>query len=120
MTRARRNGSRMNHGIVDRLLDHLENEFRDKPQGYMTKITVGRELFPATMLPSLEIILLDPQEKRVAFRKVSDPLAKGGQGIWHVGELFEVVEEAFHWNLELQDEYSPDAGIRFEGGAGRL
>ncbi|RJQ82785.1 MAG: hypothetical protein C4519_07610 [Desulfobacteraceae bacterium] len=88
---------------LDRMIGELDQELLGKPQGFTIRISVGRHLFPGTATPNLEIVLLDPEESRVALRRVSDPfLGERRKGAWHIGSLAEAVEEAFAWTEEMK------------------
>ncbi len=104
MVRVRRNGSKIIHRIAGRVLDGLEKELENKPHGYATTIALGKELLPETKLPSIEIILLDPCDKTVAFRTIPNLPGEEGGGKWRLGELYEAVEEAFYLNIEAREQ----------------
>ena len=52
---------------LDQVFEELKEELRDKPQGYATEIPVAERLFPETEPPRIQVILLDPDEDKVAF-----------------------------------------------------
>ncbi|RJX27360.1 MAG: hypothetical protein C4531_13850 [Desulfurivibrio sp.] len=76
----------------------LQDQLKDKKQGFAVSIPVGEGLFPESLPPSLEIVLLDPAEMTVAFRKVSD--ARGinqKKGEWNVGPASSAAEKIIAW-----------------------
>jgi len=88
---------------LDRVLDDLKDELRDKPQGYATEIPIAKRLFPETEPPRIQVVLLDPDENKVAFRRVSDLLQGERKSDWYVGELEEVIDDALSWEVELEE-----------------
>ena len=81
----------------------LKDELSDKPQGYVTDIPVAESLFPEMEPPRIQVVLLDPEEEKVAFRRVSDPVENERKYEWYVGELEEVIDEALSWEVELEE-----------------
>jgi len=76
----------------------LKEQLTGKTQGFAVAIPVGEGLFPGSLPPSLEIVLLDPDEITVAFRKVSD--ARGinhKKGEWNVGPASSAAEKIIAW-----------------------
>jgi hypothetical protein len=88
---------------LDQVLEDLKDELRDKPQGYATEIPIAQRLFPETEPPRIQVVLLDPEEDKVAFRRVSDLLQGERKSDWHVGELEEVIDDALSWEVELEE-----------------
>lgn len=88
---------------LNRSLDELKYEFQDKPQGYSTEVIIGDNRFSDVLPPRVEIVLLDPEEDKLAFRRVSDPLLNDQNGDWNIGELEEVIEETLSWKAELEE-----------------
>lgn len=80
------------------LHDELCRELSGRQQGFTVSIPVGESLFPASLPPRLEIVLLDPEEMTVAFRKVSD--ARGisrKKGEWNIGPPTAAAEKIIAW-----------------------
>jgi len=76
----------------------LLNQLTGKEQGYIASIPVGEALFPESLPPRLEIVLLDPEEMTVAFRKVSDARGKiRKKGEWNVGTTAAAAEKLLAW-----------------------
>jgi len=76
----------------------LREQLSGKRQGFMMSIPVGESLFPASLPPRLEIVLLDPDEMTVAFRKVSE--ARGmsrKKGEWNIGPTTAASEKIIAW-----------------------
>ena len=55
------------------LLHALNKALKDQPTGFMREIEVGKTLFPYSLPPVVQIILLDPVENTIAFRIRSNP-----------------------------------------------
>lgn len=68
-----------------------------------TEIPVAERLFPEMEPPRIQVVLLDPEEDKVAFRRVSDPLQGERKSDWYVGELDEVIDDALSWVVELEE-----------------
>jgi hypothetical protein len=88
---------------LDQALVALREELQDKQRGYVTEVVVAPGLFPEIAPPKVEVVLLDPEERRVAFRRTTDPLRGEGRGDWYVGELEEVIEDIHSWEVELEE-----------------
>jgi len=88
---------------LDQVFDELKDELGDKPLGYVTEIPVAEGLFPEMEPPRIQVVLLDPEENKVAFQRVSDPLQGERKSDWYVGELEEVIEDAHSWEVELEE-----------------
>ena len=88
---------------LDHVLEELKEELSDKPQGFATEIPVAQRLFPETEPPRIQVVLLDPEEDKVAFRRISDLLQEERKSDWYVGELDEVIDDALSWEVELEE-----------------
>lgn len=76
----------------------LREELKGKQQGYVVSIPVGEALFPESLPPRLEVVLLDPQEMTVAFRKVSDVRGiNRKKGEWNIGPASSAAEKIVAW-----------------------
>jgi hypothetical protein len=87
----------------------LNEQLSDKRQGFAVSIPVGEGLFPESLPPRLEIVLLDPGEMTVAFRKVSDTrgvLHKKGE--WNVGPSSSAAEKIIAWVDQMMSVKSED------------
>jgi len=88
---------------LNQVFREIKDELQDKPQGYVTEILVAKRLFPEMEPPRIQVVLLDPDENTVAFRRVSDPLQGERKPDWYVGELEEVIDDALSWEMELEE-----------------
>lgn len=103
---------------LDRVIEELRDELQDKPQGYITEIPVAESLFPEMAPPRIQVVLLDPEEDKVAFRRVSDLLQGERKSDWYVGEIEEVIDDALSWVVELdetEETIEEDLDEEFEG-----
>lgn len=80
------------------LHEELRRELSGRNQGFTVSIPVGEALFPASLPPRLEIVLLDPEEMTVAFRKVSDTRGiSRKKGEWNIGPTTAAAEKIIAW-----------------------
>lgn len=80
------------------LHQELRQQLSGRKQGFVVSIPVGETLFPASLPPRLEIVLLDLDELTVAFRKVS--AARGlnqKKGEWNIGPATAAAEKILAW-----------------------
>jgi len=78
--------------------NELQDQLRGKIQGFAVSIPVGEGLFPESLPPRLEVVLLDPGEMTVAFRKVSDARSVNfKKGEWNVGPPSSAAEKILAW-----------------------
>ena len=79
-------------------IKELQNEFIGKKQGYVKIIKIGRKIFPYSILPQIEVVLLDPEEQIVGFRLASDPDSRDRKkGPWAIGDPIDVVKATIDW-----------------------
>jgi hypothetical protein len=79
-------------------VDEVENEFQGKEQGYVKSIKVGSKLFPYSLPPQLEIVLLDPEDQTIVYRPASNPDSKDRKkGDWEVGKPIDAVKYVLDW-----------------------
>jgi len=79
-------------------VEELRNEFNGKKQGYVKIIKVGPKIFPYSIPPQIEVVLLDPEEQIVCFRLATDrdsPDRKKAK--WAIGEPLDVVKATIDW-----------------------
>jgi hypothetical protein len=82
----------------DTLHQELQEQLTGKKQGHVVSIPVGEGLFPESLPPRLEIVLLDPQEMFVAFRMVSDSRGiNQKKSEWNVGPSSSAAEKIVAW-----------------------
>ncbi len=85
-------------------IKELEDDFRDKEAGYVKTIKIGRKIFPYSIPPQLEIVLLDPEDQSIVFRRASDPESlEKKKGKWNLGSPLDAVCCAIDW-AELMKE----------------
>jgi len=83
---------------IDQLANDLETVLAGKEQGEITTMPVGAALFADRLPPQLEIILLDAEEKIVAYRARSHPDSPDvRKGSWMIGKPAAVAGEALRW-----------------------
>ncbi len=82
----------------------LKNEIMDKPQGYTTRLRISGRLFPEMDPPYVEIVLLDPEDETIAYRRTSDPLRGERKGNWSLGDPIAAIEDAYSWRIEMENE----------------
>jgi hypothetical protein len=76
----------------------LREQLDGKSQGHVVSIPVGETLFPDSLPPRLEIVLLDPEDMTVAFRKVSDFRSiQQKKGEWNIGPSSSAAEKIVAW-----------------------
>jgi hypothetical protein len=79
-------------------LAEVENYFHGKKQGYGKIVTIGPKLFPYTIPPQLEMVLLDPEDQTLAFRVVTAPEAMSRKkGEWVIGKPLDAVACVLMW-----------------------
>ncbi len=88
-------------------IKRVRAEMPEKGQGYVASIKVTGKMFRDAEPALLEIVLLDPEQDEVAFRRVSDALEGEEKGEWLIGPLEEALEEALAWKEELDTMKEP-------------
>ena len=94
--------------IVEEQLDQLKDEILGKPQGYVTNLALTEKPLSDGITPEAEIILLDPEDLTLAFRRVSDPVSGEDKGEWMVGNMDDLFEEMLNWTEELETYEASD------------
>ncbi len=95
-----------------------KQELHDKPQGYTTEIIISEGLFPEMEPQRIQMVLLDPEEATVTFRRVSNPLQRETKSSWYVGELEEIIDDVLSREVELEeteDTIEENLNNEFEG-----
>lgn len=87
---------------IDMTVKKLDDQLKDKLQGYAMRLRVAGKIYPEMDEPAVEIVLLDPVTQKIAYRKTSDPLRGESESEWNVGDAAEAVETAFLWREELE------------------
>lgn len=92
------------------MLWQLQEELKGKEQGYIHILKVGEGIFQYSLLPQVEIVLLDPEENTIAYRCASDTDARARKkGIWQVGKPFDAVEVVTEWtDLMIEAKFGRD------------
>lgn len=94
------------------LLHALNEALRDQPTGFMREIEVGKTLFPYSLPPVVQIILLDPVENMIAFRIRSNPegiMKKASQ--WQLGTPAEAIDFVEEWVKHMMEIQAGDEKI---------
>jgi hypothetical protein len=93
--------------IVEEQLDQLKDEILGKPQGYVTNLALTEKPLADGLMPEAEIVLLDPEDLTLAYRRISDPISGEDKSDWFVGSMDDLFEEMLNWNEEL-DTYEAE------------
>ena len=82
---------------------NILHNLHKKPKGYATEITIGEDILAYSLPPHVEIVLLDSEEKIIAYRPVSSAESPFPQrkGKWKVGPPDDVVEYALNWTNSM-------------------
>ncbi len=88
---------------MELLMENLDEELKDKPQGYITWVPVSDQVYREMGKPRMEIVVLDEVDPTLAFRRRSDPMEGGiNKGEWFIGATGSVIEEIRMWKSRLQ------------------
>jgi hypothetical protein len=93
---------------IERQLEALNDELTGKPQGYVTTLPLTDKALPGGESPEAEIILLDPDDLTLAFRRTSDMISGDERGEWYIGSIDDLFEEMLNWEDELETLEDPD------------
>lgn len=97
-------------------IQEIKTELQDKQAGYLKSFSVGAEIFPFAIPPRVEILLLDPKDLTIKFRRVSDPASPDRKkGKWRTGKPVNAVASIIDWantmkQVAAQTGKSPGAG----------
>ena len=84
-------------------IDEIANDLLGKNQGYVKILKIGKRIFPYSIPPQIEIVLLDPEDQTVIYRRASDPDSfSKKKGEWMTGTPFDVVCSAIGWAEEMK------------------
>lgn len=84
-------------------VSELENAFSDQDQGYVKKVLVGPKLFPYSLPPQLEMLLLDEEDHTIVFRPTSNPHSlERKKGEWMVGKPIDAVKYVLEWAHKMR------------------
>jgi len=79
----------------ERTVRTLNEQLKDKPEGYATELNINGRFFSGVNDHTIEIILLDPRNNLVAYRPhLKDPSHKNNEG-WFFGDYTTAVKYAF-------------------------
>ena len=97
----------------ERSIRFLHKKFRDKPKGYVTELKINGYAFCEMKSPKIEIILLDPNQRMVAYRPAPNPEIHDNGEKWFFGDYQKAVEDAFSW-INKKDEIKNGQSIKFQ------
>ena len=84
-------------------IEEIERDLHGKKQGYVKIIEIGGNIFPYSIPPHLEIILLDPDDQTIVYRRATDPDSfKRKKGQWITGKPFDAVCSVIDWTAEMK------------------
>ena len=83
------------------VLDNLKSELSGKEQGYATELVLADEPFSDNRTPRIEIVLIDPKNNKIAFRRASRAIRGSSQNFWKKGNIVRAVEEGLTWMMEM-------------------
>lgn len=79
-------------------IQEIKTELHDKQVGYRKSLPVGGKIFPFAIPPRIEILLLNPKDLTIKFRRVSDPVSPDRKkGEWQVGKPVNAVACIIDW-----------------------
>ncbi|MCB2183858.1 MAG: hypothetical protein KQH63_17650 [Desulfobulbaceae bacterium] len=82
----------------------LEKTLKNQKLGFVHEVKIGQEIFPYSLPPVIQLVLLDPVEKTVAFRSKSNPDAKFEKsGQWQLGSLGDVIDFEEAWLQQMME-----------------
>lgn len=92
------------------VIGEITDELRGKPQGYVKTMEVGKELFPFSLLPRIEILVLDPEDMTISFRRLSATDSPNSRkGSWRVGTPVDVAICVIKWTNLMRECYRRNA-----------
>ena len=81
----------------ERNMRALGEELKDKPKGYSTELKINGYNFSTMKSPHIEIILLNSNQRLVAYRPQPDAGATENNREWFFGDYQKALEDAFSW-----------------------
>jgi hypothetical protein len=97
---------------VERTVRTLDENLRDKTKGYRTELKIKGQVFSEMTNHKIEIILLDPQKKLLAYRLHINGSSKNNHEKWLLGDYKKAVKDAFAWRNKI--ETKKDETDRFQ------
>jgi hypothetical protein len=110
----RGNASEASEMIVEEQLDQLKDEILGKPPGYVTNLALTDKPLSDGITPEAEIILLDPEDLTLAYRRLDDPVSGDEKGEWMLGNLDDLFEEMLNWKEELETYEASEIDADFD------
>jgi hypothetical protein len=80
----------------------LNENLRDKPRGYRTELKIKDQAFSVVNDHYIEIILIDPQKKLLAYRPHLNGSSKNSNEKWLFGDYKKAVKDAFAWKNKAE------------------
>ncbi|MFO8084382.1 MAG: hypothetical protein R6U27_08695 [Desulfobacterales bacterium] len=81
----------------ERSIRYLNEKLKDKAEGYVTELKINGYDFSQTKSPKIEIVLLDPKQRLIAYRPQPCMEACEKDEQWFFGNYQKAVEDAFSW-----------------------
>ena len=89
----------------------ISNDLQGKKQGYVKSIPVGSRIFPGAIPPQLQIMLLDPEQQIIRFRRICDPDSRQDKwGEWQVGQPIDAVACVIDWASDMKEAAGSSGG----------
>jgi hypothetical protein len=87
---------------VERTIRTLNEKLKDKSKGYTTEFKINGQVFSEMSDNKIEIILLDPQKKLVAYRPHMNGSSNNNNNKWFFGDYKKAVKDAFAWRNKIE------------------
>ncbi|MFO7665476.1 MAG: hypothetical protein R6V76_02520 [Desulfobacterales bacterium] len=97
---------------VERTIRGLNENLRDKPRGYRTELKIKDRAFSVMNDHYIEIILIDPQKKLLAYRPHLNGSSNNNNKKWFLGDYKKAIKDAFAWKNKA--ETKKDETDRFQ------
>jgi hypothetical protein len=80
-----------------RSIRYLNETLKDKAEGYATELKINGYHFSKMKSPKIEIVLLDPKQRLIAYRPQPCMEAQEKDEQWFFGNYQKAVDDAFSW-----------------------
>ena len=87
---------------VERTIRGLNENLRDKPRGYRTELKIKDRAFSVMNDHYIEIILIDPQKKLLAYRPHLNGSSNNNHKKWFLGDYKKAIKDAFAWRNKIE------------------
>lgn len=87
---------------VERTIRTLNEKLKNKAEGYTTEFKINGQVFSEMSDHKIEIILLDPQKKLVAYRPHMNGSSHNNNKKWSFGDYKKAVKDAFSWRNKIE------------------